>query len=87
VQVAVLPGVLAVFCAVWLGLSWRLPHRAEHWWDLLAGSIAWAGGTLGMQVAATILPARASTTPELVVAAVSLNAVIWDRRRERDAQA
>jgi len=101
-QVAAVPATLLFFCAIWLWVSWLLPHRADRWWALLPGSIAWGFGIIVMQlISVSILPRLLSSSSELygvlavasvamlwlfvvgrlMVAAASLNALLWERRQ------
>ena len=50
---------VALYSALWLVMSWLLPHRADRWTGLVPGALAWGGGMIVLQfIAVFVLPDR-----------------------------
>jgi uncharacterized BrkB/YihY/UPF0761 family membrane protein len=50
---------VALYSALWLAMSWLLPHRADRWTGLVPGALAWGGGMIVLQfIAVFVLPDR-----------------------------
>jgi uncharacterized BrkB/YihY/UPF0761 family membrane protein len=53
------PAGVALNSALWLVMSWLLPHRADRWTGLVPGALAWGGGMIVLQfIAVFVLPDR-----------------------------
>jgi uncharacterized BrkB/YihY/UPF0761 family membrane protein len=53
------PAGVALYSALWLVMSWLLPHRADRWTGLVPGALAWGGGMIVLQfIAVFVLPDR-----------------------------
>ncbi|HSS92644.1 MAG TPA: hypothetical protein VLR46_01510 [Candidatus Dormibacteraeota bacterium] len=53
------PAGVALNSALWLVMSWLLPHRADRWTGLVPGALAWGGGMIVLQfISVFVLPDR-----------------------------
>lgn len=73
------PTAILVYSALWLWISWLLPHRADRWTDLLPGALAWGAGATVIQLfAVLVVPDRAGNMSSLYgTLAIASSTIAW----------
>ena len=75
----VVPAGLLLYSAVWLWISWLLPHRADRWTGLVPGALAWGAGMMLLEsIAVFVLPDRLGGTSRLYgTLAIASTTLAW----------